>query len=354
MTTAVTLFNTPTAVIPAHLRDAFHEHENVLDKQSTPALTFRGKTWRLRLNGEEHVLTRQTEEGQEPVPSVQVIVLNLNQKRSRLYYDGAFEEGKNKSPSCWSSDGTTPDTDCKTPVAATCAACPYSVKGSKITEQGKESTACPQPKRVAVIPATKLDMEPLLLKIPQTSIWDKNNQENEAKGFFAWDQYVDFLRARGVKHTASVVTRIKFDTSTAYPKLLFSAQRWLEPSEVSAVLPLVESDAVKKLLTGRIVEGGEETIPTEAAPAATPTPPAPPATPAATPTPAPQQFDDDDGDGFGVPAAPAAPVAPPPVAAKPKPAPKPRPPAAPAPKAPTAPPAAAADDLAALAAQWAD
>lgn len=340
MTTALTIFD--QAPLPAHIAAAFSENENILERMSTNALTFRGKTWRMRLGGEETVLTKQLDGESVPVPAVQVIVLNLNQKRSRVMYGGAFEEGKNASPVCWSSDGEAPDTDVKTPFAKTCAACPNSVKGSKVTANNKETTACSPVKRVAVIPAAKLDMAPMLLKIPQTSIWDKNNPTAEAEGYYAWDQYVDFLRQRNVKHTAAVVTKIKFDANVAYPKLLFSAVRWLEAAEIDAVRPLVDSEDVKKLITGKISEGDAEHPVQTAAP---------------TPI-------DNDDDGFSTAVAPAPspapapaakPAAKPPKAAAPKltPVPAAAPSAAPAPVA-AVPAGTSNAELASLAAAWDD
>lgn len=350
MTTALTMFG-DNAQLPAHLQ-ALQEQENIVTRDSTPILSLKGKTWRMRIDGEETILTRTNADGEsEPVPQVKVVVLNVNPNRSRTFYAGAYDSSKNASPDCWSSDGTRPDKDVKQPVAATCASCPNSVKGSKVNDAGKETTACSVLKRIAVIPAVRPEMTAMLLKIPQTSIWDKNNAENEAKGWFAWDQYIDFLRQRGLKHTAGVVTKIKFDPNVEYPKLLFSAERWLTAEETTSVVPLVNSEAVTKLLSGRIDEGGAEapehpvapaTASTESKPA--PTAPAPePAAPAA-----PAVSDEDDEDAFAS-AAPVAPAAPKP-AAKPKAA-----KAAPASVAQPAPVVTGTPtDLAALASQWDD
>ena len=362
--TAVIPFD--TLQMPAHLAAAFGTDENILERQTTPALTFRGKTWRMRIGGEETVLTRVDENGESmPMQTVQVVVLNLNQKRSRVFYQGGFVEGKNSSPVCWSTDGAAPDTDVSAPCAKTCASCPNSVKGSKITESGHEVMACAPVKRLAVVPIVRLDMEPLLLKVPQTSIWDKNNPEADARGCYAWDQYTDFLRQRGVKHTAAVVTRIRFDPNVAYPKLLFSAGRWLTAEETAMVVPLVNTEAVQKLLVGKISEGGDVAeVATEApaAPAAGAAPVAPVAPPpvVAGPVVTPSGWDDDP-----IPAATPV-VAPKPVApAAPKPtppktraaAPKPAPVAPVAPAAPAAIPGGtggATANLAALAAAWDD
>lgn len=359
MSNAITLLGEGTA-LPAHLA-VLDGHDNIVARDTTPALSFKGKTWRLRIGGEETVLTRMNADNEsEPTPIVKVVVLNINPARSRTFYAGAYEEGKNKSPDCWSSDGTRPDKEVTSPVAATCASCPNAVKGSRITENNKESTACTALKRIAVVPIARLDMEPLLLKIPQTSIWDKNNAENEAKGYFAWDQYVDFLRSRGLKHTAGVVTKIKFDVNVAYPKLLFTAERWLTPEELAVVAPIIESESVKKLLVGKLTEELVSSAPVAhatddeddgfgAAPAPAPAVKAKPAAAAKTkPAPVPEQpaasADEDDGFGSAT-TAPAATAAP----AKAKPKAVPENVVAPVPTT-----SAAAADISALAAAWDD
>jgi hypothetical protein len=150
-------------------------------------------------------------------------------------------------------DGVKPDASVKEPCAATCASCPNAVKGSKITPDGKATTACAPFKRVSVVPSgTIVKSKPLLLRLAQTSVWDKDNKENEGQGWYAWDQYLDMLRARGAKHTAAVETRVKFDLRVQYPKLLFSASRWLNPDEAAAAKQKLADDAeaIKKILMG--------------------------------------------------------------------------------------------------------
>jgi outer membrane biosynthesis protein TonB len=109
------------------------------------------------------------------------------------------------------------------------------------------------------------------------------------------------LRSRGVHHTASVVTKLKFDSNAAYPKVIFSPDRWLEQSELAVVAPIAKSEEVKALLDGTFTLNNGDGTRTE--PFEQGDPPAP----AATPKPAP-------------------------AAAKPAPAPKPKPEITPAPK----------------------
>jgi hypothetical protein len=245
---------TAVAEVPAHLVALFGDSANITPRFSINQLSYRGKTWRRVVDGEEVALTRtDAATGDiEPLPIVNLVVLDHNKGRSRAFYAGSFEEGKNTAPDCYSGDGVTPDASVKEPCAATCATCPNAVKGSKITEAGKQVTACSPFKRVAVIPSANIGQHPaMLLRLAQTSVWDKDNPE-EAKGWYAWDQYLDMLRARGAKHTAVVETRAKFDMSKAYPKLLFSASRWLNPEEATAVkaeLAKQEKD-ITDILTG--------------------------------------------------------------------------------------------------------
>ena len=77
-----------------------------------------------------------------------VVFAKMAPHPSRMYYPSAYEEGVKTAPTCWSQDSDVPNPDVKTPVAATCKACPMSVKGSG--RDGK-STACRLSWRTAVV-----------------------------------------------------------------------------------------------------------------------------------------------------------------------------------------------------------
>ncbi|HEX6825832.1 MAG TPA: hypothetical protein VF077_05880 [Nitrospiraceae bacterium] len=237
-------FQQANVTVPSHIAKFLNDHSNIDPKFTVPQLSFRGKVWRIVLEGEETTVTKD----EEPVSTVRVVVLDHNKARSRSYYEGAYEEGKAQMPACWSSDGVKPDDSVAEPQGKTCATCPQSVKGSKISANGKEMTACSQYKRVVVVPHNDLTFSPLLLRIPQTSMWDGKNDENEAKGWYAWDQYLDMLRARGAVHTSIVITKIKFDSRTAYPKLLFSAHDYLSAADLATVSKMLNTPPVTDLL----------------------------------------------------------------------------------------------------------
>jgi len=371
-TNAVTLFDA-TAGMPAHLVD-INEQSNIEIRDIVDTLSFRGKVWRINRGGIETIA--RNKEG-EPVSTLQMVVLDYNKSRSRALYP-KYVEGQSKPPICWSNDGVTPDNDVQQKQGAACASCPQSQKGSKINDDGQPGVACASFKRAVVVPIVPPDFPPLLLKVPQTSMYDKDNKENENLGNYAFDQYMEMLKARGVNNTASVVTKLSFDARTSYPKLLFKAAAWLPVEKAEAVrAQLANKDLLEKML--KIVDvstpSAQAPAPEEfeqAAPAAvTKAPPAPAPAPAAPP-PAPKP-------AAPAPAAPATPR--PAKKAAPAPAPTPAPtPAAPpadddepvfiaageaapavaaakpvnAPAAPAAAPAQAGDALASLVSGWDD
>ena len=340
---------------PAHLDEAFGDAGNIREKVSIPSLTIAGKKFTMKVDGEAKVLTKTDTDTGELVnlQFVNVVVLDMNPNRSRTFFAKDYKPGENQMPACYSSDGKVPDKDITQPQAATCAACPKSVKGSKIRE-GKEGYACDTKKRLAVWPEAmlrnaKLGIPPLQVVLPITSIWDKENTQNDAEGWFAWDNYVSDIRAKGVKHTAEIVTRIKFD-NTDHPKLLFKAVRYLDDAEhaqfkeVSAVKEVAiydksgraTSDDVTKLLFGKMYDPDAAATPEDTA------------KPAAIAAPAKAAAEDD---GFGTVAVTEKPKADTAKVEKPKREPK-ASAAAPSKPAETVATAAPSDALAALAAEW--
>jgi hypothetical protein len=350
MNTDITLFENKG--LPAHLVD-LNAQTNIIPRESIPMLSFRGKVFRNVVGGEESIVYKMGKDANgnivqtdEPATMVAVIVLDYNKNRSRAYFEGAYEEGKATPPTCWSHDGIVPHESVQNKQAATCASCPQSVKGSKVSDAGKELTACAQFKRVAVLPATNTKHPSLLLKLPQTSMWDKDAEEFAQKGWYAFDQYLDMLKRRGVNHTASVITKIRFDPRPPYPKLLFGPLDWTPADIYDDVQEhLADQDTLNKIMSADPA-GGEVDLETAAAaeaaatvaaaakptpapapakpaaaakPAARPAPPKPAPAPAPAPAPvaAPPEDEDELLMGTAVAAAPAAAPAPAKPAAKP-------------------------------------
>lgn len=294
------------AQLPAALQGAFEDATNIEPRVQLPTLSFRGKVWRLIINGEENIIAKKDEDTGEMIPRsiVEFIVLDHQVRRSRAHFEGQYKEGESQRPVCWSTDGVKPDTNVPADQKQcdTCAACPQAVKGAKITDDGKKVAACSMFKRLAITPLAKdFRFGPMLMKLPITSLWDKSNEAQAAEGWYAWDQYGEFLLNRGVKYTGMVVTAAKFDQSTSYPKLLFKAMRYITEAEIPQIQELRAAPLVTQICTGDITEalatttedahadaeseGGGEIQTTPAKPA-TAKPAAAPAAPAAPKAPA--------------------------------------------------------------------
>lgn len=309
----------PSAGLPAHVANFFDDTgTNIQDRTTVPSLSPEGKQWTISLNGQKTKLERRNSDGDmEPVSIMRVVVLDYAKRRGRAYYEGAYDPANIGSPVCWSDDGIAPDDSVIDKKSPKCESCPFSAKGSKITDAGKAVTACGQHRMLAVVPAHKLDFQPLRLKIAITSDFDKQSPDAEAQGWFAFSNYTEYLKTRGVQHTAAIVTKMKFDPNAAYPKIFFAADRWLEPNELAVVAPLTKEPDVQKLLGGTWTPAGPDGTKREETTAAIETP----ATKAQAGTAAAATEEEDDGEivmtGLDAPA--ATPVQEPAQAAKPAP-----------------------------------
>ena len=278
MANALTLFE--AGAVPAHVAAAQAE-ANITSKASVDALTFEGKVWQITMGGKKTKLLRADDDGEmQPVQIFTGIILDYTKQRGREYHKGVYDAKKPAAPVCWSEDGVTPNEAAPDKQASACAACPMSKKNSHVSADGKGTVACSQFRKIALIPAAKIgEFPPLRMRIKITSDWDATNAEkNAATGWYAFQQYLDLLVSKGVSHTALLPTKIKFDTSVAYPKLLFSPGKSWVPADMweDTIKPLANSDQVKDLLAATytpVAKTGTKALPeaddeeTEIAPA---------------------------------------------------------------------------------------
>lgn len=242
------------APLPAYLTDTLGElGTNIADRMSVPSLSYEGKTWAIHKDGNKTKLQVQNADGDMvPVPIMRLIILNYNPDRGRAYYPGLYNPATSSAPVCWSADGKFPDPSVKEKQSPACNGCPMSIKGSKVAD-GKELVACGSHRMIAVAPAFDLASDPLRLKIAVTSDYDKEIVEH---GWFAFRQYADFLKSRGVTHTALVVTKVKFDMQAQYPKLLFALDRVLSPDEIGQMKVALANPKVAELLAEKWTAAG--------------------------------------------------------------------------------------------------
>ena len=274
---------------------------NIQDKLNVPSLGIKGKVWSISKNGTTQNLMRRDDDGEEiPVSVFKAVILDCAPSRGRAFYEGAYDPNNTAAPRCWSDDGKVPSKGVTSPVASACDQCPNSVKGSKVNDSGQAGVACAAHRMVALVPAAKLDFTPLRLKLAITSIWDSQSPEMEAQGWYSFDKYLDFLKANGCPHTAAVVTKMRFDSNVAYPKIFFSADSWLTEAQQTFVAGKIHTPEVQQLIDGSWTPAGVDGVKVaEDAPAKVAARPAPEPEPEPEPEPAPAikaAATDDDGD----------------------------------------------------------
>lgn len=212
----ITLFKNG-ADIPAFLRK--NELDDVTKSLmgsgggNNKSISIRGSVFRMMVNGKE---VQKNEDR-----SMNVIIVNAAPKVGRNYYSKGYAEGVNTNPDCWSNDGEKPDPRSENRQSSACATCPMNIAGSG---QGS-SKACSYRRRLAVMLENDPNEDIYSLALPSQSLFGKG--EN---GKMPLLQYSDLLASHGINVT-SVVTELRFDTSSATPKLVFRASRPLTEAE---------------------------------------------------------------------------------------------------------------------------
>jgi hypothetical protein len=109
--------------------------------------------------------------GQAPGPFADVMIIDVNDHVSRIYYDVDFDPSAQsyQPPACFSHNGIGPSKLSAKPQAPTCAACPNAVWGSATSNvSGKGIPACAQYQFISVLVAGH--DTPFLLRIPPNSL----------------------------------------------------------------------------------------------------------------------------------------------------------------------------------------
>ena len=177
-----------------------------------------------------------------------VVIVQAAPKISRTYYAGSYEEGASKAPDCWSADGEKPDASAKEAQASN-------------SGQG-DSRACRFSQRLAVVLSNDVTGDVMQLTLSATSIFGK--EEGDKRPLQA---YARFLAAQSIS-PETVVTRLRFDTKAAVPKLFFQPMRWLSEEEYESVKEKSESKEAKQAVTMSVSQsaGTKKAAPALAAP----------------------------------------------------------------------------------------
>lgn len=182
-----------------------------------------------------------------------VIFVKMAHKASRMYYEGAYQEGKKIGPTCWSTDSEKPDPEVKNPCASACLDCPKSAKGSSAQGTG---TACRLSWRTAVVLPNDPSGDVMQLVLPATSSFGK-----EDNGRFPFRPYIQHLASHNVS-AGRVITRMAFDTKSPTPKVVFSPAGKVPDEDLQTIGRQAKSPAAENAIKMNVFqsdsEGGEE------------------------------------------------------------------------------------------------
>jgi len=168
-----------------------------------------------------------------------VVIVNAAPKVNRVFYAKSYDAAAVSAPDCWSPDGDKPAPDAESPQASRCAECVQNIAGSG---QGN-SRACRYQQRVAVVLANDMEGDVLQLTLPATSIFGKENGDERPL-----QAYARYLVAQNID-PSEVVTRMKFDTKSESPKLVFKPMRWLTDDERPGVVAQSKSEPAIRAIT---------------------------------------------------------------------------------------------------------
>jgi hypothetical protein len=195
-------------------------------------ISIKGMVFRLIANGKEIAAVDER--------FLDVVIVKAAPKVARVFYAAKYDKDATASaPDCQSNDGDKPDPKSKDKQSDTCASCPQNVAGSG----NGNSRACRYQQRLAVTLANNIEGDVMQLSLPATSIFGKEDGDNRPL-----QAYARWLVAQGVD-PSTVVTRMKFDTTSESPKLFFKAMRWLTDDEFSEATKQGDTAEAKKAIT---------------------------------------------------------------------------------------------------------
>jgi len=164
--------STTAVALPESWRQELAEEAKATSAQETPSvqnLSFRSGVMSF---------------GGTPVPANKLSCIVIGTAFERTFYDGPFDPNKIKNPVCFAlttdGEGAAPHPNSLHPQHETCNGCPRDQWGS--AGEGRRGKACKETRRLALIPADKLESaqdvlasELAMAKVPVTSVRNWSN-----------------------------------------------------------------------------------------------------------------------------------------------------------------------------------
>lgn len=222
------------ANVPAFLQGDTTNNDLLQHTSSSFAsMSIKGKCFAVVKDGTRTVL-KNPKDPESNASAIDVILLKVSPHKSKSFYaNGYNENAEDQRPTCYSSNGITPDASVEHPQCSNCANCPHNAWGS--AGGSSKGKACADYIRIALAEPSALD-EPILLRVPPASI--------RAVG-----EYGKQLARHKVPYQGTL-TRVSFVPEEATPRLKFTPIGFVTEEMYREVLQASESEAVRVMVFG--------------------------------------------------------------------------------------------------------
>lgn len=185
-----------------------------------------------------------------------LVVVDANPHTSRIYWDPTkkYQPGDNTPPLCWSDNGIAPSVNAAVPQAPRCDhSCPQNIRGSAISFNKVEITACQYRKKLAVMVVDSKTGEPFDHPSVQ-GVWQFVIPPASLKKYGTYLKWVTQQDVPGVGRKADVsdfVTRVYYEptaTAKAPNELAFRAVNWIGAQTATLEDQLAESNVCDELI----------------------------------------------------------------------------------------------------------
>jgi hypothetical protein len=255
--------------------ETVHRESRLLDKIKT-----RGGLPRIGLttNGSFRRIVDGEQVGKAVAHQLDVIVVDMLEDVSRVWYEKDYDPDEAAFPDCWSHLGDVPASDVKKAGAPKCSKCKYNIEGSGNKGKGK---ACRYYRRVAVLIPGLGD------ELYQIGFASKSLFGDPRDGWYPFEKYKNFLKANKYGPD-TVVTRVRYELDDPHDstmKVKFKAMRALTQEEADYVTAAQEGGETDQFLKLTAFEASAESEAAEEAPVEEKLelPDAPPEAPAGNP-----------------------------------------------------------------------
>lgn len=227
--------------LPAAL--ASRQRRSVIDDATTGLGSSRGAHISIR-GGRFRLVSATGVETPMETHHLDIIVVDANDKPSRVYFEGEFDpSADNIPPTCFSDNGTGPSVNSIMPQSPTCTICRHNERGSAQTFTKKPTTACDNRKKVAVIIPDDPAVNVYEFQIPPGSL-------SNLRAYGAWlGQQASGVAGRKMD-IADVVTRISFDPGRQFV-MQFQAVAFADDERTIQLIDYIDANKLSDAAVGR-------------------------------------------------------------------------------------------------------